>query len=164
MQWTKADGNLAIYFNGELNSRTFSNITSVQNTAVPLRIGQFLDGAENSFRGSLDDLRIYNRPLSEQEIKKLYTTEVITSSADVEGQMNIDVYPNPVQSELYIKLPGFSGHADFSLIDICGQTVLRGKLTHESGSIDMSTLKPGIYSLQVIYNSELVTQKIVKEK
>ncbi len=68
LRWDPSDGTMAIYFNGELNSLTYSNITSIQNTSVPLRIGQYVDEFENSFRGSLDDLRIYNRPLSESEI------------------------------------------------------------------------------------------------
>jgi hypothetical protein len=102
LRWDQSDGTISIYRNGELNSLTYSNITSIQNTSVPLRIGQYVDEYENSFRGSLDDLLIYNRPLSETEIMTLYTSKVITSLDQVPGTRGIAVYPNPVQSELNV--------------------------------------------------------------
>jgi hypothetical protein len=163
MRWRLADGSMKIYFNGELNSLTYSNVTSIQNTSVPLRIGQFLDAAENSFRGSLDDLRIYNRPLSDDEIMTLYTNEVVTSLNQVPGTKSINVFPNPVQSELNVEIPGFSGRADFVLSDASGRAVLKGKLNSGESTIDLNSVRPGFYSIQIKNGDQTVSRKIIRE-
>jgi hypothetical protein len=163
MRWNLADGSMKIYFNGELNSLTYSNVPSIQNTSVPLRIGQFLEAAENSFRGSLDDLRIYNRALSDDEIMTLYTAEVVTSLDQVPGTGGIFVYPNPVQSLLNVDIPGFSGPADFVLSDASGRTVLKGNLNSGETTIDLNSVKPGFYSIQIKDGDQTVSRKIIRE-
>jgi hypothetical protein len=163
MRWNLADGTMKIYFNGELNSLTYSNVPSIQNTSVPLRIGQFLEAAENSFRGSLDDLRIYNRALSDDEIMTLYTTEVVTSLDKVPGTGGISVYPNPVQSLLNVDIPGFSEPADFVLSDASGRAVLKGKLKSGESTIDLNSVKPGFYSILIKDGDQTVSRKIIKE-
>ncbi len=62
---------LTIYVNGISNSTVFTSQNPQTNT-VPLCIGA---GSTSSdfFRGSIDDLRIYNRALAPSEITKLYT-------------------------------------------------------------------------------------------
>jgi hypothetical protein len=163
LRWDQSDGTISIYRNGELNSLTYSNITSIQNTSVPLRIGQYVDEYENSFRGSLDDLLIYNRPLSETEIMTLYTSKVITSLDQVPGTRGIAVYPNPVQSELNVELPGFSGQADFAISDASGRTILKGKLNSTENTIDLNSLRPGFYSIQIIDGNQTYCRKLIKK-
>ena len=67
-----ATGELAVYVNG---ARTGSSVFSaVPNTqAVPLRIGMsYYVPSGEYFKGAIDDVRIYNRALSAQEIQQLY--------------------------------------------------------------------------------------------
>lgn len=163
LRWDKSDKTMSIYRNGELNSLTYSGIASIQNTSVPLRIGQYVDAYDNSFRGSLDELRIYNRPLTEAEIKTLYTSKVITSVDQVPGAKGIVVYPNPVHSGLNIVLPANSEKADFTLSDVSGRVILKGKLNSSENTIDVNSLKPGFYSIQVKDGKQAYSGKIVKE-
>jgi hypothetical protein len=163
LRWDRSDSTISIYRNGELNSLMYSNITSIQNTSVPLRIGQYIDELENSFRGSLDDLRIYNRPLSEDEIKSLYTSKVVTALDEIPGTKGIDVYPNPVQSALTIVLPGFSGQAAFAICDVSGRIIVKGKLNSNESTIDLNSLRAGFYSIQIQDGNQTVSRKIIKE-
>ena len=163
LRWDRSDGTISIYRNGELNSLMYSNITSIQNTSVPLRIGQYVDEFENSFRGSLDELRIYNRPLSESEISALYTSKVVTALDQIPGTKGIDVYPNPVQSEVNVVLPEFSEKADFAIRDASGRIILKGKLTSTENTIDLNSLKPGFYSIQIKNGDQTMSRKIIKE-
>ncbi|MDP3830274.1 MAG: LamG-like jellyroll fold domain-containing protein, partial [Ignavibacteriaceae bacterium] len=55
---------------------TSSTITSIQNTNAVLRIGAWVQSSLNSFMGSIDDIRIYNRALSDQEILQLYSPAI----------------------------------------------------------------------------------------
>ncbi len=63
-------GALRVYFDGSLvTSSTSPTFTmSSQN----LRIGRSVDTYWETYKGSIDDIRIYNRILSSQEVKALY--------------------------------------------------------------------------------------------
>ena len=57
------------YINGEL-VKSKTGFTEIVSGSHNLRIG--VHGAENYFNGLIDEVRIYNRALSEEEIKQLY--------------------------------------------------------------------------------------------
>ncbi|MFO7923552.1 MAG: MBG domain-containing protein, partial [Bacteroidales bacterium] len=59
---------------------------------------------------------------------------------------DIRVYPNPVESLLYVELPDGSDRR-FSVIDVLGSVVLTGFV--ENNSINFSHLKSGIYLLKI---------------
>ena len=66
-----ASGNTArVYFNGGSSSNTASgfNLSGASNVTV----GSFRDGSSNWFNGKVDDVRVYNRALSADEIKAIY--------------------------------------------------------------------------------------------
>jgi hypothetical protein len=61
---------MKIYINGILDSQVSKNGTIVYDSNS-LRIGSF-DGSNGLFNGIIDEIRIYNRTLSDEEIKQLY--------------------------------------------------------------------------------------------
>jgi len=64
---------LRLYVNGELKiSRKISG--QISNNTYPLILGTNSDnpGSEGYFKGCIDDLRIYNRALSEEDVMELY--------------------------------------------------------------------------------------------
>ena len=68
---------LRIYVNGKLDSSpstigTFSRLLSVENN----RIGKKEGSLTYNYKGHLDDVRIYNRVLSDLEIEKIYNYEI----------------------------------------------------------------------------------------
>ena len=68
-------GKLArFYKNGVLNGEAYADKEIVPNK-LPLLIGYEPFGASEYLIGDMDDLRIYNRVLSEQEIQELYKSE-----------------------------------------------------------------------------------------
>ena len=60
-----------LYVNGTLTETLGQFSLGTDGTAVT-RIGDAADGGEDAFLGLLDDVRIYNRALSAQEIQRLY--------------------------------------------------------------------------------------------
>jgi hypothetical protein len=68
------NGRLQIYCNSELIASTTTNIT-IRATTCPVRIGNRADNARY-YGGIIDDVRIYNRALSEEEIKDIYLSTV----------------------------------------------------------------------------------------
>jgi hypothetical protein len=68
--------NQFLYINGVLDTGvtktgTAEAINGISNSKN-LSIGEEVDDDQNSFHGTLDDIRVYNRALSPDEIKRLY--------------------------------------------------------------------------------------------
>jgi hypothetical protein len=62
-----------IYVNGVLNNSKTNFTVSRGDTAVPLLIGSNNNNPNSNFKGKIDDVRIYNRVLSDKEIQQLYS-------------------------------------------------------------------------------------------
>ncbi|MBK8947035.1 MAG: Ig-like domain-containing protein [Ignavibacteriae bacterium] len=90
------DGTQAmIYMNGELKD-THPNITGIVKAGQVARIGQ--DGT-HYFNGLIDNVQIYNRGLTAEEVKSLFNGDLLT---DIESEKEIPIiysleqnYPNP---------------------------------------------------------------------
>ena len=68
---------LRLYKNGQLDKVTSTIVSSqYNNTQMPVQIRRYLntgtDDVKGYWEGKLDDVRIYNRALSPDEIKRLY--------------------------------------------------------------------------------------------
>jgi hypothetical protein len=62
---------MKLYFNGTLQS-SVSVSGALNDNFSPLLIGTRLNLPADTFQGSIDDVRIYNRALSEDEIHQLF--------------------------------------------------------------------------------------------
>ena len=73
---TYMNGNQKLYLNGNLiGAAQYSNSNSI-STILPLCFGAVYDNSNNTFAyfsGDIDDIAVYNRALTEQEIQNLYT-------------------------------------------------------------------------------------------
>jgi hypothetical protein len=68
---TKSGATLSLYVDGVLQSTSTDTTTTTTTNAIPLYIGA-RGGTANRFQGSIDDVRIYNRALSADEVSQLY--------------------------------------------------------------------------------------------
>jgi uncharacterized protein (TIGR02145 family) len=99
------DGNIAkVYVNGVLNNQE-NVIKTLHTSSTNLFIGEGIsDGYVHDFHnGSLDDIRIYNRALTEEEIVSLYYINLFSLNLKLilEGpysgtEMNTNLNPNPI--------------------------------------------------------------------
>lgn len=114
------------------------------------------------FKGKIDDVRIYNKALSMDEVSELYTTnddEVIVSIEDeLNSQRGIDVYPNPFVG--HINVSGFD-KSTYKILTLEGRIVKQGILSAER--INLVDLTPGTYILSVTSKSIISTIKIIKD-
>jgi len=79
---------------------------------------------------------------------------------------SVQLYPNPVKDQLYITMnnTGSDEVYTFRIINAYGQEVLRGNGKSLSGklSVNVSTLMPGVYQLQLVNsNGEICIQKFI---
>ncbi len=69
---TLDDGNVKLYFDGKLDREGVRSAPLTTNTD-PVRIGNDYDG--RYFRGAIDDIRIYKRALSSEEVAEIFKIE-----------------------------------------------------------------------------------------
>ena len=69
--YSSSTNQLKIFQNGDLKN-TCSQSGTINNNPPPLRIGARSDFLSQFFNGIIDDIKIYNRALSDQEVKASY--------------------------------------------------------------------------------------------
>ena len=72
---SKTNNGLLVYINGEITNTTVENLGTYTGMAIEnqfLRFGNSLIGGAYWFNGRLDELAIWDRTLSEYEIRRLY--------------------------------------------------------------------------------------------
>lgn len=101
-----------------------------------------ITGLSSSARGSKDKLEIVGYGESEEL-----------------SEFDISIYPNPVKGNIMnVEVSGVEIFG-YSIIDIFGKTVLKGK---SGGSINVSKLDGGVYFIKVNDGDEIITKKFIK--
>ncbi|MBU0473619.1 MAG: Ig-like domain-containing protein [Bacteroidetes bacterium] len=169
------DGTQAlIYLNGELKD-VHTGITGLVKDGQVARIGQ--DGS-NYFNGAIDNVQIYNRGLTPEEVKSLYNGDIVTAS---EKQETIPAsyslsqnYPNPFNPSTTIKysIPAETFHGmsmqnvQLKIYDILGREVTtliskQQKAGNYEVKFDASNLTSGIYFYRLQSGSFNESKKMI---
>ena len=147
---TTFDGTTArIYKNG---IEVASGNKSTWNTA---NNGLFYLGGSNNI--AVDDLKIYNRVLTQAEITSLYNNNSILSSQSYNSQnLKATIYPNPTSDNFTIEMENEVKSVE--VYSIQGQTVM----ISNSKNIDVSNLSKGMYLVRIEdENNAVATQKLI---
>jgi len=157
---TTYDGNInKLYINGVLVSCENQYGYLSQNENDLIFGGWFYspDGECNyvgSFPGKLDDIGMWNRCLSDEEISKLYVTITpnVLSTNDFDEKL-VEVYPNPTTDIINIdfhNLTKFIG-GEVKIINTTGQIVYEEKIIQNKIITNLSNkLTKGVYFITVI--------------
>lgn len=74
----------------------------------------------------------------------------------------IEIYPNPANDILYIKLPNnIAGIIE--IIDIQGKILLNKPVNKQLETIDISSYPKGIYLIKILHGNNLIEKKIIKD-
>lgn len=165
-------GILKSYLDGQLIKTDTTNAAIGLSTQA-LRFGKPIYSTVNSeFNGSLDDIGIWNRALTQQEITGLYNGNICFETVRVTDTLvinvnrtgynpitysnTIKVYPNPANNKITIdngeiqKMNGYS----IKIINSLGQQVYQGVITQQIVSIDITQWTGnGMYYLQLTDNN-----------
>src|SRR5690554_7462257 len=77
-------------------------------------------------------------------------------------QQNIQIYPNPVLHDLYLKIPSTETNVQVTVYNILGKITMETKV-FQSTTINMSTLANGVYLLKMNTQKETIIKKIIKK-
>lgn len=134
----------------------------------PFNIGRAISNTRY-YKGKLDDIIIWDRPLNQEEINSLYFQDVCQQSLTVTDTLRINylisgfnpityqntirVYPNPTGNQVIIdngNLSTLSGHT-IKITNSIGQQVFMSTIDQQQFSIDMSTFgSAGLYHILLI--------------
>lgn len=130
--------NAKIYIDGILKSnRVWDNNAQLNNFAnTPLYIGS--RNNQEFLSGDLDELKIYNRVLTPEEILK------ITDIKDFKEPLNLTIYPNPIEDILLIN--NLINNISYQIYTISGILTKEGST---NGTIDVANLNRGVYILKI---------------
>jgi hypothetical protein len=163
--------NFEIYLNGVLNGNTTWG-GRILATTIDLAIGQHLPGQNGfNFKGVLDDIRIFNRALTQTEIQDLYneTTGIKDlQSSLVPGQYGLwQNYPNPFNPVTTIRfvIPK-TQHVTLKIYDVIGREVaalVDEKLTAGSFAVEWNARNnaSGVYYYRLQAEDFKQTRKMI---
>lgn len=174
---TREEGWTKLYVNGVLKSSTDAgtgNFPYYATNNPKARIGARFDSSL-PFDGSIDDVRIYNRALTPEEVTSLYFAESLcvdriavtdtliinvnlSSVNPIVAEHTIKIYPNPANDYIvvdfgadYTDLDGYT----LKITNAPGATVYTGNVTQQTTSINLSTWTgKGTYFVHLIDDQE----------
>ncbi len=148
------DGNvLNTYINGILVSTINRNYScNLENTSNSLWIGRSYDNRR--MKGSLDDIGIWSRALTSQEITNLYSRSTLTTGVHEKTIKNsVQIYPNPSKNMITISNANMIDAV--IIIDVLGNEISTTTNNRKVDiEINLSNLLPGIYFAKLINNKE----------
>jgi hypothetical protein len=176
---------VSFYADGKLLSTSCISVingTFSTTSTNPMVIGSYYNHQFRYFCGILDDLRIYSRAITPNEIQSLYQEGLCVKSITVTDTLLISfvtglnelpenfglmkVYPNPSHSSITLDAQNTTGNYSVKITNSTGASVYSHVVTQKLTQINLSSLgSSGIYFLQVldIDSKVLETKKLVLE-
>ena len=152
----------SFYRNGNLItvSNEASNLTCF-NENMSIYFGGDVPGSIEYYNGWFDNIAIWTRSLTQQEIIDLYESEILsTNTANYES--NINIYPNPANDHIAIDFGNLDNVEDWSIkiINILGQEVLSQPMNTDK--INVSELSKGVYIIRISDGVNQADKKFIK--
>jgi len=108
----------------------------------------YQDAFLKNWNGKLDDIGIWNRALTQQEVTALFNGGEAGIN-NIDSDLHLLVYPNPAHNYVQIQLNEEHEDLSFSIVDLCGRSVLRGKVDKNNLDIDVRDFSSGVYYFQL---------------
>ncbi len=151
------------YVDGNLLSTTCASYSPSQSintmSTDPIYIGKFSNSLPRYFNGAIDDIHVWERPLTPGEIITIYNLPNTVVEDQLAGA-DIVVFPNPAKDQLQIK--GFKD-CDIAVFNALGQKIISEMNVATQISVKTTDLPKGIYFVRVSNEKGSITKKIVKD-
>ncbi|MCW3119799.1 MAG: hypothetical protein JWM28_3881 [Chitinophagaceae bacterium] len=162
------DSNFALlYIDGVLIDSlgsTAANYPFYGNGSLLAVIGRRNNG-DGPFNGKIDDVCIYNRPLTKKEVTALYTVKSTSVSSITLNSANMILYPNPNHSDFIIDLNNMQSdgkNIHIIISNMLGQIVFNQYLQLESNTVQINpSLENGQYVVSIFSEDVLLDNKTI---
>jgi len=144
--------------------RSFSTYyTGAANNIVNTNHNGFLGVGHQSQKGltgALDEVRIYDRALREEDIDSLFAQGCVFTSVNklsTRENQKIFFYPNPAQNEIFLN--EMVSHV--RILNLSGQVILEEFNTQ---NMNVSSLNPGLYIVEGVIENEVMVNRLIITK
>ena len=143
----------------------------INTTTYDLILGQSLPSQSGfNFKGSIDNLRIYNYGISYDQVKDIYEEEVSLIKDRHAPDIELEIYPNPCHNDTRVRyLINDKRLTICDLYQVSGMKIRR--LVNEEKvpgtyelNIDVSDLESGIYFIKLMSGNRSVVKKLIVNK
>jgi hypothetical protein len=140
------EGNtMKLYINNQLSQTLTTSFPQTSSCwGGDIQIGRNWSSFTDYFNGKIDDIGIWNRALTQQEITNLYNASLSTEDFSIN---TINIYPNPTTSLLNFK-SAFQVEK-ITIYNMLGQLVQQEKVNALEGTINIEKLAQGTYLVKV---------------
>jgi len=178
---TYDDTTYNIYINDTLVKSIIIGHSPMDSTGDSLSIGiniyEAAAGFPYSFKGTIDDIRIYNRILDPNEITTYTTSTLGDTSANDGGNdttglavnqikiqpNNLHFYPNPVKNIINIYLDHPVKSAEMKIYNELEQELKNVEFNGINAHVAVGDLASGLYFVQIIDGTRTIASKFIKE-
>jgi hypothetical protein len=117
------------------------------------------------FNGLIDDFRVYNYPLPDDEIAALVSAVSVNQyEIHTGGRLRLNIYPVPAKHILNYRIYTEKGNHSTTLgiFTVYGRMVLREEIKNRNkGKINISNLPSGIYWVGLTNGQKMITKKLI---
>lgn len=147
---------IELYVNGNYSGGMTTSISGTGVTGKKYFIGAcpdstgtlaYQDAYLKHWNGVLDDIGIWNRALTQQEIMALYNGDEVSVTELSEGK-SFTIYPNPTKNIINIKVNKEDLGLPIKLFDNYGKVVLSKIIDQADINLDLKNLADGIYFIR----------------
>ena len=162
--YTYTSNNVNVYLNGVLIS-SFSNVSLVNSNNGLYYFGASISGSSQFYEGKLDDIGIWNRILTQDDITNLYnsanTNECLTmtintgvlSTIPVSYTSTVNIYPNPANDQITIDCGNLANVVGWNIkiTNMLGQEVFNQPMNTQQYVVPLNTWSgQGMYFVKII--------------
>ncbi|MEO1712954.1 MAG: LamG-like jellyroll fold domain-containing protein [Bacteroidota bacterium] len=146
---------LQYYIDGTLQGTSQDTLLCEVSNSADLRFGRREGTFSFPFKGLLDEFRIYDRALDEEEILLLGTQP--SNAEELNATIKIDVAPNPVVGG-QINILTNEPIGEVQIVNMQGQIVQSG---NGNASLNLIGLPKGLYIVQIAIHGQWIQKRIV---
>ena len=157
---TYNNGHHKLYVNGVLEKDYPGG--SINESSGNLILGQKGDALSNQYDGDVDELKIFNKALSAEDIAKLYNEKRTTTSNTSITKNTFNAYPNPTQNFTTVELNSAEGNLE--IFNSTGAIVKTILVSSSTLRIDFSELATGVYTLKHSSGNSIAQKQLVITK
>lgn len=131
---------------------------------IMVRTSQFIGKSnwnDGYFKGAMDDIRIYGRAMSSEEVSLLYGNDVTTGIPN-ETMGKISLSPNPVKDLLLINNLPEETSSTIEISNLNGQVIRTKTALRTFATLEFSDLPNGLYLVKIQSASGTQVHKILK--
>ncbi|UII23769.1 T9SS type A sorting domain-containing protein [Fulvivirga ligni] len=90
-------------------------------------------------------------------------SKVVMVESEIETRLDVNVYPNPSSDFINIQINDYEAEGQFEILNYSGEVVLNGTFSNRRETVDVRSLKTGVYILRVSTRDQVITSKVIKK-